>query len=188
MNLRPSRLLVLGTVLLLLSTVPVQAQEQSSTAAEEVPTWVKSFGKQLRAQLESEDPAIKKQALHHITYFASFYKENIDFSDAVPTLVDLYQNDDDANVRLFAVVALHTIGDERGMRQVRNTVHLQRWPPRLQLVSLSALVDYYGADTFSMDREAADMARRLIKLYTPQPEIEVGPLEALEFEEPQGNQ
>jgi hypothetical protein len=49
-------------------------------------------------------------------------------------------------------------------------------------------VDYYGAETFSMDKEAQRMAERLIKLYKPKPGIEVGPLEALEFEEPEGGQ
>lgn len=188
MNVHTSRLLVLGVVLLLFSAVTVQAQEQTSTAPEKAPAWVKTFGKQLKANLESDDPEIRAQALHHITYFASFYEEKIDFSDAVPTLVNLYRNDRDANVRLFALVALHTIGDEKGMREVRNSVAEQRWPPLLQFVSLSALVDYYGAETFSMDKEAQRMAERLIKLYKPKPGIEVGPLEVFEFEEPEGGQ
>ena len=144
-----------------------------------MPVWVKNFGKQLKGQLESDDPRIKQQALHHITYFASFYENGIDFSDAVPTLVNLYRKDDDANVRLYSLVALYTIGDENGMQKVRSTMYEQRWPPRLQLVTLSALVNYYGAETFSMDKEAADMAKRLIKYYTPKPEIEVGPIEMI---------
>jgi len=188
MNSHTSRLLVLGVALLFFSAVTVRAQEQPVTAPKKAPGWVKNFGKQLQAQLESEDPAIKAQTLHHITYFASFYDEKIDFSDAIPALVDLYRHDGDANVRFFALVALHTIGEGQGMRKVRNTVSEQRWPPLLQLVSLSALVDYYGADTLSMDRDAARMAERLITLYKPMPGIEVGPLEVLEVEESKGNQ
>jgi len=176
-------LLTLASILVGLAVLSVplatHAQNPSSPSPEKVPTWVKTFGKQLRAQLESDDPLIKRQALHHITYFASFYEEKIDFSDAVPALVDLYKNDDDANVRLYALVALHTIGDRKGMQQVRDALHEQRWPPRLQFVTLSALVDFYGADTFEMDREAATMAKNLIRLYTPEPRIDVGPMEVL---------
>ncbi len=177
------RTLVLGCAMLLLWMLPVQAQDQAEATTERsAPTWVENFGKQLKTSLESEDPRIKQQALHHITYFASFYEEGIDFSDAVPTLVKLYQRDDDANVRLNALVALYTIGDEEGMQEVRGSMYAQRWPPRLQLVTLSALVSYYGAETFNMDKEAADMAKRLITYYTPKPQIEIGPLEMVRAE------
>lgn len=180
---RLSRFLALGTILLLLSTMSIQAQERTSKAPEDAPNWVKTFGKQLKGQLESDDPLIQAQALQHITYFASFYKGKIDFSDAVPTLVDLYRKEDDANVRLFALVALHTIGDKSGMREVRNALYEQRWPPRLQFVTLAALVDYYGPETFEMDTRAAEMAEKVIEYYTPKPKIEVGPMEMVGFED-----
>jgi len=176
------RLATVTTLLLFFSAVSVHAQEEVS-APEEVPAWVKTFGKQLKGQLESKDPAIQSQALQHITYFSSFYQDQIDFSDAVPTLLDLYRKDDDANVRLFALVALHSIGDKRGMQEVRSSLYDQRWPPRLQLVTLAALVDHYGAETFEMDRRAAAMAKNVIKYYKPKPRIDLGPMEMVGFEE-----
>lgn len=177
-----SKTVVLGVAAVLLSTFTVQAQERSSSPMEP-PMWVKTFGKQLKGQLESDDPLIQQQALQHITYFASFYEGKIDFSDAVPTLVKLYRKDDDANVRLYALVALYAIGDEGGMEQVRNALHAQRWPPRLQLVTLAALTSHYGPETFRMDKEAAVMAENLMRHYT-QPRVEVGPLEVVR---PEGN-
>lgn len=171
--------LVLSSWLLIGSVLPAHAQEKSSAELNQPPTWVENFGKQLRASLESPEPKIKRDALQHITYFASFYGDNLDFSDTVPTLVELYRNDDDAQVRLFAVVALYAIGDDDGMQQVRSAMYQQKWPPRLQFVTMAALTSYYGAETFSMDQEAAVMAKNLMRFYM-QPRVEVGPLEVVQ--------
>ena len=171
--------LLLGSYLLAGSVLPAQAQEESSAELDKPPTWVQNFGKQLRASLESPEPKIKRDALQHITYFASFYGDNLDFSDTVPTLVELYRSDDDAQVRLFAVVALYAIGDDDGMQQVRSAMYQQKWPPRLQFVTMAALTSYYGAETFSMDREAAVMAENLMRHYL-RPRVEVGPLEVVQ--------
>lgn len=152
-----------------------------------MPTWVENFGQQLTASLESDSPKIRELALRHIIYFASFYGDNLDLSDAVPTLLDLYRNDDDADVRLYAIVALHAIGDERGMEEVRRTLYTQDWPPRLQFVTLAALVNHYGPEYYNMDREASRLADNLMKLYM-QPRVEVGPLEVVQPEEMQQQQ
>lgn len=172
-------------VAMLLFTFTAQAQQMSETQpSPTVPAWVKNFGKQLKASLESPSPKIKRDALKHITYFASYYGENLDFSDAVPTLVKLYRTDDDADVRLFAVVALYAIGDEDGMQQVRASMHQQRWPARLQYVSMAALLSYYGPETFNMDKQAAQMAENLMDHYI-RGEVTVGPLRVVEREENQ---
>lgn len=182
------KIAVLSTTVLFVGVCTVQAQERSDAAEEQpVPTWVRTFGQQLKSSLESDNPFIKRDALQHITYFASFYEDGIDFSDTVPTLVDLYREDDDANVRLFALVALYAIGDERGMQQVRSSIYEQRWPPRLQWVSMAALVSYFGPETFNMDREAAVMAQNLMDYYT-RPRIEVGPLEVVQPQQQQEQQ
>lgn len=174
------KIAVLSAALLFVGVCTTQAQERSVSAEEQpVPTWVKTFGKQLKASLESDNPFIKRDALQHITYFASFYENGIDFSDTVPTLLDLYRNDNDADVRLFALVALYAIGDEQGMMQVRRSLNAQRWPARLQWVSMAALVSYFGPETFAMDREAAVMAQNLMDHYT-RPRVEVGPLEVVQ--------
>lgn len=171
---------LMGVVVMGLTAFPVRAQEAGSDATEQpVPAWVRTFGEQLKTSLESENPLVKRQALQHITYFASFYGEDIDFTSAVPALVDLYRQDPDANVRLFALVALYAIGDENGMQQVRSSLHTQRWPPRLQFVTMAALVSHYGPQTFEMDEEAATMAQDLMEHYL-RPRIEVGPLEVVQ--------
>lgn len=176
---------VWGSIALFAGPTTAMAQERAETAADRpVPTWVNTFGKQLKASLESDNAGIKRDALQHITYFASFYENGIDFSDTVPTLVDLYRNDDDADVRLFSLVALYAIGDENGMQQVRSSIYAQRWPPRLQWVTMAALVSYYGPETFEMDREAAMIAENLMAYYS-RPRIEVGPLEVVQPQQQQ---
>lgn len=181
--------LALGVATASLIVCTARAQEPSKTKVDQsglpvAPAWVENFGKQLTASLDSDSPKIRELALRHIIYFASFYGDNIDFSDAVPTLVRLYREDDDADVRFYAVVALHAIGDERGMRQVRRSLHLQQWPPRLQFITIAALVSYYGPEYFKMDREAARLAEDLMKLYM-RPQVEVGPLEVVGTENQQ---
>lgn len=172
--------IMLSAIILFASIQPAEAQTRETAPDDQpVPTWVQNFGKQLHTSLESDNPFIKRQALQHITYFASFYGDEIDFSDAVPALVDLYQNDDDADVRLFSVVALYAIGDQDGMQQVRRSMYQQRWPPRLQFVTMAALVSHYGPETFAMDEEAAVMAENLMTYYL-QPRVEVGPLEIVQ--------
>jgi hypothetical protein len=167
-------------MLLLCSAPPAGAQERTAPPDEQpVPMWVKTFGKQLKQSLESDDPLIQSQALQHITYFSNFYGGDLDLTEAVPTLVDLYRRDDDANVRLHALVALYAIGDDRGMQQVRKYMHSQDWPPRLQFVTIAALMSHFGPQTFEMDQEAAVMAERLMAYYT-QPRIEVGPLQVVQ--------
>jgi len=172
-----SKTVVLILAVMLLGVGIAPAQERSAEPPEP-PAWVTNFGKQLKSSLESDDSQIQAQALQHITYFATYYEREIDFSDAVPTLVDLYRKDDDANVRLFALVALYAIGDEGGMEKVRRAMYGQNWPPRLQLVTLAALTSYYGPETFAMDEEAAAMAENLMRHYT-RPRIEIGPLQVV---------
>lgn len=177
------RILLIATCTALLMGIglsaPAVAQERSAEVEETpVPPWVRTFGKQVKTSLESDNSLIVQQALHHVTYFATYYDREIDFSDVVPTLVDMYKHDDDANIRLFALVGLYAIGDEDGMQQVRRSMYRQTWPPRLQMVTLAALTSYYGPDTFNMDREAAEMAKNLMAHYT-RPRIEVGPMEVV---------
>lgn len=174
-------ILVLSGFMLVATAAPSLAQQRQAPADQPVPQWVQTFGEQLRTSLESDNPFIKRQALQHITYFASFYGDDIDFSNAVPALVSLYRRDDDANVRLFALVALYAIGDENGMQQVRRSMYEQRWPPRLQLVTMAALLSHYGPETFDMDEQAAEIATNLMEHYL-QPRVEVGPLEVVQPE------
>lgn len=168
----------------LLVAGPTYGQQRMEARADTtVPRWVQTFGAQLRESLTAESPMIKRDALQHITYFAAFYGDHIDFSDAVPTLVRLYRQDDDADVRLFALVALYAIGDEQGMQQVRRAMYEQQWPPRLQFVTMAALVSHFGADTFAMDEFAARQAEDLMAYYTS-PRVLVGPLEVVGEQQP----
>lgn len=172
------RSLVALTFALLLLAAPVQAQEQTEEMPPEVPAWVETFGKQLAESLDSDNDAMKKQALQHIAYFANFYEGELDLSDAIPSLVELYRNDDDADVRLFAVVALHAIGGREGMRQVRRSLPAQQWPMPLQFVSLAALISHYGAEEMAVDPQTVRLAEELLEMYV-RPRVEVGPLEVV---------
>jgi hypothetical protein len=108
----------------------------------------------------------------------------------VPALLEIYGHDPDEAYRLAAVTALHSIGDEAGMKQVR-----QRFAEEpslvVQYVSVCALIDLYGPKAFGRDREAVALARNVLaRKHEAQrladrrnlrmvPRVKVGPLEVM---------
>lgn len=162
---------------LALLTFTVQAQDATMPTAtvENVPVWVQHFGEQLSQELESPVEEVRHQALQHAAYFASFYGDQIDLSAALPNLLEIYRQDGDEACRLLAVAAIHAIGDEPTMRAVRKMTGVWEDPSmRVRLVTLAALADYYGIETFAGDRDATRLARGLFSYYT-EPRVIVHP-------------
>lgn len=170
---RPAALLI-GFALLAFTA---QAQEPTMPTAtvENVPVWVQHFGDQLGQDLDSPVETIRHQALQHTAYFASFYGAQLDLTATLPRLLEIYQRDENEACRLLAVAAIHAIGDEAAMREVRKMTGVLKDPSmRVQLVTLAALADYYGMETFAGDRDATRLARALFSYYT-EPRVIVHP-------------
>lgn len=149
----------------------VRAQVDSTVA--KAPIWVEQLGAQLGESLDSPSEAVRHSALQHITYFAYFYGDDLDLSNAVPTLLKTFMEDDDERCQLMALAALHAIGDADAMQTVRSHVVRQE-SPQVQLVTLAALMEHYGEATFEGDERVADLAKKLFDYYTS-PRVIVAP-------------
>ncbi|MDX1546433.1 MAG: hypothetical protein R3247_05565 [Rhodothermales bacterium] len=165
--------LVFG-VLFLVSTAHAQTPMPDATV-ENVPVWVEHLGEQLSQELDSPAEAIRHQALQHIAYFASFYGDRLDLKPVLPHLIEIYTQDDSEQCRLLAVAAIHAIGDNTAMQEVRRLNGLLEEPSmRVQLVTLAALADFYGVETFAGERDVTRLARALFDYYT-EPRVIVHP-------------
>ncbi|MBT8400914.1 MAG: HEAT repeat domain-containing protein [Rhodothermia bacterium] len=152
-------------------TGAVTAQVDSTVA--NVPVWVEQLGAQLGESLESPSQTVRHSALQHITYFAYFYGDDLDLTNAVPTLLRTFKEDDDERCQLMALAALHAIGNADAMQEVRSHVMRQE-SPQVQLVTLAALMEHYGEATFEGDERVADLAKKLFEYYTS-PRVIVAP-------------
>jgi len=141
-------------------TVTGHAQISDEPRAGAVETWSQFIGKQLSESLVSSNPEIKATAIRQIMYFAR-YAPTLDLTETVSPLLEMYKADKDEQYRVASVAALHAIGDERGMQQVRMGVERQS-SRRVQVAALATLIDYYGPETFERDRNMDKLARELI--------------------------
>lgn len=139
-------------------TCEAQIREEPGAAAAKA--WSQFIGEQLAESLVSPNDEIKAIAMQQITYFAQFATK-LDLTGTVSPLLDVYKSDDDEQYRVASVAALHAVGDERGMQQLRLGVATQS-SRRVQVAALAALFDFYGPVTFERDQAMADIARKLI--------------------------
>lgn len=164
--------LLLGLVL---SAPPAQAQDPVMPTVENVPAWVAHVGEQLSQELDSPVMESRHQALQHTAYFASFYGDRLNLKPVLPRLVEIYQQDENEQCRLLAMAAIHAIGDNTAMQEVRQLTRIRQEPSmRVQLVTLAALADFYGVETFAGERDVSRLARALFDYYT-EPRVTVHP-------------
>lgn len=139
------------------SAQPVRVEETPTTPAPTV--WQQAIGYQLAQTLSSPIGEQRNRAFQLVTYFAH-HRADVDLKPTVPVLLSIYKSDPDEAYRLAAISALHAIGDETAMQQVRR--HALDQPSKIvQYLSISALTDYYGVRTFEDNVAAAALAEDL---------------------------
>lgn len=135
-----------------------QAQGPDRVAAPTGTTWSHNAGSQLAQLLSSSSPVVQEKGLELALRLSS--RPDLDLTAATEPLLEIYQTSGDASFRLAALAALVAIGDEEAMQAVRRNVG-QQDSERVRVVTLGALVSYYGTETFSQDADVADMATDL---------------------------
>lgn len=135
--------LLIGALLTGASVLPAAAQ---SAHIPETPAGDVAVS-ELAQMLTSTVDAQRIRALQRVTELA-YHTPDVDLTPAVPALVDIYNNDPDKRYRLAAVSALHAIGDEQGMRQVRERV-LREPSLSVQYAAVGALLHHLGPYAFS---------------------------------------
>ncbi len=164
-----------------------RAQDVPSTPPDQtlqhVPAWVANLGQQLGEGLTAPAEATRHQMLKHVVYFSSFYGDQIDLSATVPHLLTIFENEnEDERCRLMALAGLHAVGDEAAMQKVRRyALLMEENSPRVQLVTIAALADFYGLETFEGEEVVAKMAKTLFDYYAG-PRVIVGPPILIDWE------
>lgn len=108
-------------------------------------SWWNALGRQLTNRVDKPYQEISSAELQNIIFFATHYKDRVKLTDAVPALLDIFQNHEDPQFRLMSAVALHAIGDRKGM--VRLSTLVDDEPnDRVRRFTKNALNDYFTAD------------------------------------------
>ncbi len=122
--------------------LPLQASAQNPLDNKSA-AWWDAFGKQTVASLDSPIPRIQEQALSNIIFYAAHYPGKMMLDPAIPKILDVYQKDDNEARRTLALMALHAIGDEAGMRRLSTLVRYEA-SPRVEQLTKTVLAEYFG--------------------------------------------
>ena len=122
--------------------IPLQASAQNPLESKSA-AWWDAFGKQTVASLDSPIPRIQEQALSNIIFYAAHYPGKMTLDPAIPKILDVYQKDDNEARRTMALMALHAIGDEAGMRRLGTLVRYEA-SPRVEQLTRTVLAGYFG--------------------------------------------
>ena len=133
-----------AATVLLGSTAPAFAQN-TEFATKDATAW-KQLSRQLVESLDSPIDQIKLGTLQHINFFAAYYKDQVDLSEAVPSLIDIYETDDHEGLRILALTSLNAIGDRSIMVYLSETVQRES-SPRVRALTLAALADYVAKES-----------------------------------------
>jgi HEAT repeat protein len=115
---------------------------------------------ELAQMLTSANDVQRIYALQRVTELA-YHAPDVNLTAAIPALVGMYNKDPDKRYRLAAVSALHAIGDEHGMQQVRKRV-LHEPSLSVQYAAVGALLHHYGPQAFGSDAKTVALARNII--------------------------
>ena len=128
-----------AVTVLFVGTAPAFAQD-TDFATKDASEW-KQLSRQLVESLDSPILQVKQGTLQHINFFATYHKDHVDLSVAVPKLIDIYETDDNEGLRILALTSLHAIGDRSTMLYLSDTVQRET-SPRVRALTLAALADY----------------------------------------------
>ncbi len=108
-------------------------------------SWWNALGRQLTHRVDKPYQDISASELQNIIFFATHYKDRVKLSDAVPALLDIFENHEDPQFRLMSAVALHAVGDRKGMISLSKLVDDEP-NERVQRFTRKAIDDYFKAD------------------------------------------
>lgn len=129
------------------------------------PRWAADIGRQLAGRMRSGLPMDRSGAIEQAHYIATHHPD-VDLRPAVPALIEVYRSDLVPRYRLAAVATLHAIGDEAGMRAVGT--HLTEQSDRyVQIVSIAALRDHYGKNSYFDSDDVASMSQAILEGLNP---------------------
>ena len=106
------------------------------------PSQWKTFAALHVALLEDDDARARINAMRNVIHFAKQYGDQVDFRGAVEELYAIYRFSRDETERIYAVTALHAIGQEDAMRQLARDVQFEG-SKRVRRTVVAAVNDYF---------------------------------------------
>ncbi len=143
----PGKRFGLLAALLLALTLPASSHAQTSYDAQS-PAWWQQLEQQIITSLGSPAERIREQALQHVVFFATQYGDKVDFYEAVPRLLRIYDGGESEARRVMAVAALHAVGTEAAMAGLQVRLRSER-SERVRHLARLALADYYRTNDVS---------------------------------------
>ena len=105
----------------------------------------KKLGQQLVTSLDSPIAQVQQGTLQHINFFATYHKDDVDLTEAVPKLIEIYETDDNEGLRILALTSLNAIGDRSIMHYLSESVERES-SPRVRALTMAALADYIAKE------------------------------------------
>ena len=133
-----------AVAVLLGSSVPAFAHT-TDLATPDADSW-EQLSRQLVASLDSPIDQVKQGTLQHINFFATYHKDDVDLTQAVPKLIDIYETDDNEGLRILALTSLNAIGHRSIMVYLSDTVQRES-SPRVRELTLAVLADYVARES-----------------------------------------
>ncbi len=124
----------------LAGTTSAFAQEAETSVATKHAQEGAQLSRQLILALDSPIDQIKLEALQLINFLGAFHSD-VDLTEAVPKLIEIYEIDATEGYRILALTGLHAMGERSVMRYLSETVRTER-SPRVRALTLAALADY----------------------------------------------
>ena len=105
---------------------PLVNQLNAESSAPKSSSWWNLLGRQLTFSLDQGlaqgYEAIKVEHLQNLLFTAYNYGDQVDLSDAVPVLLEIYQYHETEAIRIMAVAALDAIGDQEALKSLKSMV------------------------------------------------------------------
>ena len=108
-------------------------------------SWWNALGRQLTNRVDKHYEEISVAELQNIIYFATHHKNNVKLNDAIPSLLEVFKNHEDAQYRLMSVAALNAIGNRKGMIGLSNLVDGEP-NERVSRLTRKAIDKYFAID------------------------------------------
>ena len=125
----------------LAGTAPAFAQDANTPYATMDAAQWKQLSQQLTESLDSPIAQIKQETLQHINFFATYYSDQIDLTEAVAKLIEIYEDDTEEGFRILALTSLHALDNRSVMLYLSDAVQTEQ-SPRVRQLTLAALADY----------------------------------------------
>ena len=121
---------------------PMINQYEKNDAATGKASWWNLLGRQLTYSIDKPYDQVSDSELKDIIFFASNHKDKVKLQDALPSLLSVFKHNEDEQIRIMAVSAIHAIGNRGALIELKKAADLET-SPRVQRIAYAAVNNYF---------------------------------------------